>query len=83
MRAAQGKVLILQFTAFNLEPEANCEFDYLGITDGDGAVLMEKKCGASMPPTIRSTSNVVNVLFKTDESGEMSGWSILYKETVQ
>ena len=75
----------MQFGAFNLESEnfGNCGYDYLRITDGDGTVLIGKKCGTSMPPTIRSTSNVVNVLFKTDESGEMSGWSILYKETVQ
>ena len=70
----------MHFTAFNLEYETNCGYDYLKITDGDGTVLMDKKCGSSLPPTIRSRSNSVDVFFKTDGSGESSGWRIIYVE---
>ena len=80
LRAALGKVLTFQFTAFNLEAEDSCDFDYLRITDGDGTVLMDKECGSSLPPTIRSRSNVVHVFFKTDGSQERSGWRIIYAE---
>ena len=78
LRAAQGEVLILQFTAFDLEPDDFCDFDYLRITDGDGTILMGNKCGDSLPPTVISKTNVVNVHFKTDATGQGSGWSITW-----
>ena len=48
----QGSLLLLQFTAFDIEffdgksndVLANCN-DHLTITDGDGTTLMEKSCG--------------------------------------
>ena len=66
--------------------------DHLTITDGDGTTLMEKSCGStyegnvnvggqslgsSLPAAIRSTSNIVNLLFSTDNyDGGNSGWSV-------
>ena len=56
--------------------------DHLTITDGDGTTLMEKSCGppldgnivigdqsisSSLPPNITSTSNVVKLVFSTDD----------------
>ena len=68
-----------------------CRFDHLTIMDGDGTTLMEKSCGSfsdnsiviggqknntSVLPTIKSTSNVVNLFFSTNAADTMSGWSI-------
>ena len=39
--------LLLQFTAFNMEPHFYCGFDHLTIVDGDGTILMEKSCGST------------------------------------
>ena len=66
-----GRVIRLQFTAFHT---ANCN-DHLAIMDGDGTTLMEKACGASLPTSITSASNTINMLFKTDGSGSAEGWS--------
>ena len=70
-----------------------CAFDHLTITDGDGSVLMEKSCGStkhgnvaignqlifsSLPPDVRSRSNVVNLEFSTDYRGVMTGWSVTW-----
>ena len=88
IRVEEGLVLSLQFTAFDIEAVYDydtyeyyyesvigCE-DHLTITDGDGTTLMEKSCGNSLPADIRSTSNVVNLLFSTNGGGTFSGWSV-------
>ena len=70
--------------------DSTCSYDHLTITDNDGTTLMEKSCGSSssnvvvggqsigssLPADIRSTSNVVNLLFITDGGGTSSGWSV-------
>ena len=86
----QGLILSLQFTAFDIEAEYDYdyeegEYDYesiigcivhLTITDGDGTTLMEKSCGNSLPAAIRSTSNVVNLVFSTNGDDTDSGWTV-------
>ena len=75
----EGLVLSLQFTAFDIDPpryDGYC-WDHLTITDGDGTTLMEKYCGATLPADIRSKSNVVKLVFSTDDwGGGNSGWSV-------
>ena len=68
--------LMLQFTAFNIKSTSNCAFDYLTITDWDGMILMEKTCGSALPNNITSTSNAVNLFFKTNADGTANGWSV-------
>ena len=92
IKVKQGLILSLQFTAFDIEPafQSPCN-DHLTITDGDGTTLMEKSCGStsegnvnvggqslgsSLPAAIRSTSNVVNLVFSTNGSGTYTGWSV-------
>ena len=80
----QGLILSLQFTAFDIEEpdyeydydSLTCPYDHLTITDGDGTTLMEKSCGNSLPAAIRSTSNIVNLLFSTNGVNSYSGWSV-------
>ena len=92
IQVAQGQILSLQFTAFAIDgSHPNCIFDHLTITDGDGTTLMEKSCGSSsdgsiviggqsigssLPAAIVSTSNVVNLVFITDDIDTFSGWSV-------
>ena len=72
----EGLVLSLQFTAFDIEYHSNCNYDHLTITDGDGTTLMEKSCGNYLPSNITSTSNIVKLVFKTDDSVTRPGWSV-------
>ena len=70
-----------------------CAFDHLTITDGDGSSLMERSCGStidgtvtigsqlifsSLPPDVRSRSNVVNLEFSTNYVNVMTGWSVTW-----
>ena len=76
IQVEQGLVIYLQFTSFDIESHSSCAYDQLTITDGDGTTLMEKSCGSTLPTNIRSTSNLVTLLFVTDSSVTMTGWSV-------
>ena len=74
----QGLVIAIKFTAFILDDWrlADCSFDYLTITEGDGTLLMDKTCGFYLPPDIISTTNTVHVNFHTDGDSAFSGWRL-------
>ena len=85
----QGMILSLEFTAFDIESDSDCDYDHLTITDGNGATLMEKSCGSAgnlviggektnstLPPNVWSWSNKVNFVFVTDGGGTRPGWSV-------
>ena len=76
IQVEEGLIISLQFTAFNIESDSTCRYDHLTITDGDGTTLMEKSCGTTIPADIRSTSNIVKLVFSTDSSYSYSGWSV-------
>ena len=72
IQVEEGLVIILQFTAFNT---ANSH-DHMRITDGDGTILVGKAYGSGMPTNITSTSNIIDMLFRTDASTTREGWSV-------
>ena len=89
LEVEQGMILLLEFTAFDIEPHSDCGFDHLTIMDGNGATLMEKSCGSAgnlviggektnftLPPNVWSWSNKVNLVFVTDGGGTRPGWSV-------
>jgi len=76
IRAAEGLVLRLEFTAFNVENHGSCAYDHLKIVDGDGTILMDKTCGDALPPVFMSNTNHVDLVFETDHSVTKSGWSL-------
>ena len=75
---AQGMVISIEFTDFDIEDHSSCSYDYLMIEDGDGTVLMEKSCGTSLPANILSKTNVVKLRFKTDGSATRRGWRFMW-----
>ena len=80
IQVEQGLVITLEFTAFRIQKKyKDCRFDHLTITDSDGTTLMEKRCGSSLPPAIRSRSNTINLVFTTDGSSTRTGWSISWR----
>ena len=83
----------LEFTEFAVRVCGNlatCSCDYVNITDGNGDVLMDRKCGYSedefdsfyfKPPVITTSSNSVDIFFHTaadEDIATASGWSIDY-----
>ena len=76
IRVEEGFIIWLKFTAFDVESHSECRYDYLVIEDGDGTTLMEKMCGNTLPRTVVSKSNIVQLHFTTDHSKTESGWSV-------
>ena len=80
IQGGPGTVLVLEFTAFDVESHASCRFDYLKIRDGDGTTLMGKTCGSSLPAKIISNTNIVKLDFKTNAKGKWTGWSVSWRD---
>ena len=71
IQVEEGFVILLQFTVFHTH---NCN-DRLTITDGDGTTLLGRACGSSLPNKIKSSSNFIEMFFKTDSKDTQKGWS--------
>ena len=81
IQVEEGLIISLHFNAFHIQSQTTCGYDHLTITDGDGTTLMEKSCGiiyyyTTMPADIRSTSNIVKLVFITDRTTSKTGWSV-------
>ncbi len=72
---AAGKHVNLHFTAFSLESQSSCSYDYVEIIDGSSSV---KYCGNRLPPVITSETNELTIRFKTDGVGVYRGFSAAY-----
>ena len=68
----------LEFTQFLVVSPVRdtCPYDYVTIKDGEGTLLMDKTCGYSLPPTIITLTNMVEIFFYTDANGANYGWSL-------
>jgi cubilin len=77
--APAGKVVEVEFDYFVLEAHDNCAYDYLMAKDGDGSVLMKKKCGKTKPAQFTSKTNKVTIIFHTDSSVTATGFKLSWK----
>ncbi|XP_039305004.1 cubilin isoform X2 [Solenopsis invicta] len=66
---------------FDLETSNNCQFDFVEIYDGPDTLspLLGRYCGSDMPPAIKSSSNNLLVVFKSDWSFEAEGFTLSYE----
>ena len=91
IQVEDGKAVRLEFTEFSVRvcgDLSTCSCDYVIITDGNGEILMDRRCGYSLdelddlyfkPPIITSTSNTVDIVFRTAaNTTTSSGWNIIY-----
>ena len=81
IEVAEGMVVSLEFSVFDVRNCWHCLCDHLSITDGDGTILLERNCGGYYK-VIKSRSNTVNILFisgnsDNDSPGNSNGveWS--------
>nr|XP_060623258.1 mannan-binding lectin serine protease 1 isoform X2 [Anolis sagrei ordinatus] len=75
----EGFFITLQFEDnFDIEdhPEVTCPYDYIKITAG--VKEFGPFCGERSPGRIETRSNIVHILFHSDNSGENGGWKLSY-----
>ncbi|XP_070181137.1 uncharacterized protein [Littorina saxatilis] len=78
--APEGRRVTLKFTAFNLEANANCSYDYVGIRDGssENSGLLGIYCDALSPFTVESSGQKMWINFVTDHSINSTGFNATY-----
>jgi len=77
---AAGSVVELTFSVFNIEEEANCEYDWLQLLEGDGTPLTPKMCGYKLPKEkFKSKTNVMLVKFFSDSRNGYDGFRARWK----
>ncbi|XP_036705984.1 mannan-binding lectin serine protease 1 isoform X2 [Balaenoptera musculus] len=78
----EGFMISLQFEdIFDIEdhPEVSCPYDYIKIKTGPK--VLGPFCGEKAPEPINTQSHSVQILFRSDNSGENRGWRLLYRAT--
>merc|ERR1719430_1254475 len=76
IHVAEDKTIRFVWTNFKTEPD----YDYVQIVDKDGTELTPKLSGSSIPPPGTSNSNIMEVKFHTDGSGQRTGWRLEWSE---
>uniref|UniRef100_A0A3Q3MXM2 Cubilin n=1 Tax=Mastacembelus armatus TaxID=205130 RepID=A0A3Q3MXM2_9TELE len=79
-----NRVIALKFNTFHLEASSSCRFDYVAVYDGQDtlAPLLGQFCGTVLPPNLRSSTNQLFIVFRTDASVNGIGWRATYTETL-
>ncbi|XP_045916959.1 cubilin [Micropterus dolomieu] len=77
------RVLDIKFNTFQLEASSSCRYDYVEVYDGQDtlAPLLGRFCGAALPPNLRSSTNQLYLVFRTDATVNGIGWRATYSET--
>ncbi|KHN77985.1 Zinc metalloproteinase nas-39, partial [Toxocara canis] len=79
-----GRGVELRFAQFDLEKEANCEFDYVEVFDGldrSDEHKMGHFCGDELPPVFVSTGKKMLLVLNTDDSEERKGFVAQYRSS--
>ncbi len=58
----------LRFVGFEVEKEEKCNYDYVNISGVAGDESKMVFCGDTLPPPVRSESNELEIVFKSDSS---------------
>ncbi|EFN66210.1 Cubilin [Camponotus floridanus] len=76
-----GERIRASWLRFNLEQSSSCHFDFVEIYDGPDRFsrLLGRYCGSDMPPTIKSNTNTLVVIFESDWSYEFEGFTMSYE----
>ncbi|XP_012062648.1 PREDICTED: cubilin [Atta cephalotes] len=76
-----GERIRASWLKFDLETSSSCQFDFVEIYDGPNMLsqLLGRYCGSDMPPAIKSNSNSLVVVFKSDWSYEEEGFILSYE----
>ncbi|XP_041670250.1 cubilin [Cheilinus undulatus] len=80
----ENRVVDLKFNTFHLEASSSCRYDYVAVYDGQDSLapLLGKFCGTVLPPNLRSSTNHLFIIFRTDSSVNGIGWRAVYSETL-
>uniref|UniRef100_A0A3Q4AVI4 Uncharacterized protein n=1 Tax=Mola mola TaxID=94237 RepID=A0A3Q4AVI4_MOLML len=67
-----------RFSLLSLEADHSCRYDYVEVRDGDGLTspVIGRFCGDQLPPPIKSTGNILHILFSSDGYNNFDGFVV-------
>uniref|UniRef100_UPI003AB0D841 inactive serine protease PAMR1 n=1 Tax=Centroberyx gerrardi TaxID=166262 RepID=UPI003AB0D841 len=73
----------LRFQMLSLEPDHNCRYDYIELRDGDSlsSPVIGRFCGDQPPPPVKSSRNVLHILFVSDGYNNFDGFVLTFQES--
>ncbi|XP_058017713.1 ovochymase-2 [Ahaetulla prasina] len=74
----EGRHIVLNFSHFDVEPDAFCDYDFLSVISMDDR-LIGKLCGMDLPLPILIGSNSIRLKFVSDNKEEGTGFSMTYQ----
>ncbi|XP_053569959.1 cubilin [Bombina bombina] len=82
--AQENKIVELKFNSFDVEQSSSCLYDYVAVYDGSDiySPLLGRFCGNVLPTVLRSTSNNLFLVFKTDSTATTGGWKASFRQTL-
>uniref|UniRef100_A0A8C2WB63 Peptidase domain containing associated with muscle reration 1 n=1 Tax=Cyclopterus lumpus TaxID=8103 RepID=A0A8C2WB63_CYCLU len=83
VRVASGSTVELRFSLLSLESDHSCRYDYVEVRDGGdlSAPVIGRFCGDRPPPPVRSSGNLVHVLFASDGYNNLDGFVLAFQES--
>ncbi|XP_064643493.1 cubilin-like [Lineus longissimus] len=79
----ENRAVELKFNVFDIELHSACSFDYVEVFDGNttAAPSLGRFCGKVAPASLRTTGNEMLVIFKSDHSVQLGGFTAAFKTT--
>uniref|UniRef100_A0A3B4Z037 Inactive serine protease PAMR1-like n=1 Tax=Stegastes partitus TaxID=144197 RepID=A0A3B4Z037_9TELE len=82
VQVGRGGSVELRFSLLSLESDHNCRYDYVEVRDGDdlNSPVIGRYCGDRLPPPIKSSGNLVHILFVSDGYNNFDGFVLTFQE---
>ncbi|XP_045889179.1 inactive serine protease PAMR1-like [Micropterus dolomieu] len=73
----------LRFSLLSLESDHNCRYDYVEVRDGNdlSSPVIGRFCGDQLPPPVKSSGNLLHILFTSDGYNNFDGFVLTFQET--
>ncbi|CAK6967042.1 inactive serine protease PAMR1 [Scomber scombrus] len=79
----RGSSVELRFSKMSLESDHNCGYDYVEVRDGDdlNSPVIGRFCGDQLPPPVKSSRNMLHILFTSDGYNNFDGFVLTFQES--
>ncbi|XP_044059308.1 inactive serine protease PAMR1 isoform X1 [Siniperca chuatsi] len=73
----------LRFSMLSLESDHNCRYDYVEVRDGNdlSSPVIGRFCGDQLPPPVKSSGNLLHILFTSDGYNNFEGFVLTFQES--
>lgn len=79
IKVSSERTIKLRFLEFQLEDHPSCYNDYIEVYDGGTSrTLLGRYCGQRFPEFLQSSSNIMEIIFVSDEKITRAGLKLYY-----